>query len=70
MSPSRLEVALLSFDLVSNLSFVSGGRALTDPGGSEVKFDAQGDGLARYTIMNYRRLATGGYDYKVGVFGC
>ena len=39
-----------------------------DPAGSEVKFDARGDGLARYTIMNYRRLpnsANSGYDYKV-----
>ncbi len=38
-----------------------------DPAGSEVKFDAQGDGLARYTIMNYRRLpnSASGYDYKV-----
>ena len=37
--------------------------------GSEVKFDAQGDGLARYTITNYRRLGgssgNNGYDYKV-----
>ena len=36
--------------------------------GSEVKFDAQGDGLARYTITNYRRLggsSNNGYDYKV-----
>ena len=39
----------------------------TDPADSEVKFDARGDGLARYTIMNYRRLpnSANGYDYKV-----
>lgn len=37
----------------------------TDPASSEVKFDSQGDGLARYTIMNYRRLPNGVYDYKV-----
>jgi hypothetical protein len=40
----------------------------SDPAGSEVKFDARGDVLARYTIMNYRRLpnsANNGYDYKV-----
>uniref|UniRef100_A0A0P5YKL2 Metabotropic glutamate receptor n=2 Tax=Daphnia magna TaxID=35525 RepID=A0A0P5YKL2_9CRUS len=58
---------LLSYDggdfytkYLLNVSFL-------DPAGSEVKFDAQGDGLARYTIMNYRRLPNGannGYDYK------
>lgn len=31
-----------------------------------MKFDRQGDGLARYTIMNYRKLPNKtGYDYKV-----
>lgn len=41
-----------------------------DPAGSEVKFDARGDGLARYTIMNYRRLpnSPNGYDYKVKIW--
>ena len=41
---------------------------IADPAGSEVKFDAQGDGLARYTIMNYRRIPNSSvYDYKVRV---
>ncbi|TDG39737.1 hypothetical protein AWZ03_013841 [Drosophila navojoa] len=34
--------------------------------GSEVKFDRQGDGLARYDILNYQRLDnSSGYQYKV-----
>ncbi|ACY70470.1 metabotropic glutamate receptor [Drosophila virilis] len=42
-----------------NVSFV-------DLAGSEVKFDRQGDGLARYDILNYQRLDnSSGYQYKV-----
>ncbi|KAH8391456.1 hypothetical protein KR215_004293, partial [Drosophila sulfurigaster] len=42
-----------------NVSFV-------DLAGSEVKFDRQGDGLARYDILNYQRLDNStGYQYKV-----
>jgi len=37
-----------------------------DLAGSEVKFDRQGDGLARYDILNYQRLEnSSGYQYKV-----
>lgn len=39
---------------------------LKDLAGSEVKFDRQGDGLARYDILNYQRLEnSSGYQYKV-----
>ncbi|XP_039233107.1 metabotropic glutamate receptor isoform X3 [Drosophila yakuba] len=42
-----------------NVSFI-------DLAGSEVKFDRQGDGLARYDILNYQRLEnSSGYQYKV-----
>ncbi|KAM8702763.1 hypothetical protein ACLKA7_005127 [Drosophila subpalustris] len=42
-----------------NVSFI-------DLAGSEVKFDRQGDGLARYDILNYQRLDnSSGYQYKV-----
>ncbi|XP_017155685.1 metabotropic glutamate receptor isoform X1 [Drosophila miranda] len=42
-----------------NVSFI-------DLAGSEVKFDRQGDGLARYDILNYQRLEnSSGYHYKV-----
>ncbi|XP_055922412.1 metabotropic glutamate receptor isoform X1 [Eupeodes corollae] len=42
-----------------NVSFI-------DLAGSEVKFDSQGDGLARYDILNYQRLDNStGYYYKV-----
>ncbi|XP_037729107.1 metabotropic glutamate receptor isoform X3 [Drosophila subpulchrella] len=41
-----------------NVSFI-------DLAGSEVKFDRQGDGLARYDILNYQRLEnSSGYQYK------
>jgi hypothetical protein len=37
--------------------------------GSEVKFDKQGDGLARYDILNYQKLQNStGYHYRVRVF--
>ncbi|XP_059491291.1 metabotropic glutamate receptor isoform X2 [Neocloeon triangulifer] len=40
--------------------------AFTDLANSEVKFDSQGDGLARYDILNYQKLPnTSGYHYKV-----
>lgn len=36
--------------------------------GSQVKFDSQGDGLARYDILNYQKLEnSSGYHYKVFV---
>lgn len=36
--------------------------------GSEVKFDSQGDGLARYDILNLQRNANGhGLHYQVRV---
>lgn len=39
--------------------------------GSEVKFDRQGDGLARYDILNYQRLYnSSGYQYKVAFHLC
>ncbi|XP_023158905.1 metabotropic glutamate receptor-like [Ceratitis capitata] len=42
-----------------NVSFI-------DLTGSVVKFDRQGDGLARYDILNYQRLENStGYQYKV-----
>ncbi|XP_044573571.1 metabotropic glutamate receptor isoform X3 [Drosophila ananassae] len=42
-----------------NVSFI-------DLAGSVVKFDRQGDGLARYDILNYQRLKNStGYQYKV-----
>ncbi|KAH8323927.1 hypothetical protein KR074_003157, partial [Drosophila pseudoananassae] len=42
-----------------NVSFI-------DLAGSVVKFDRQGDGLARYDILNYQRLKnSSGYQYKV-----
>ncbi|XP_037925369.1 metabotropic glutamate receptor isoform X2 [Hermetia illucens] len=42
-----------------NVSFV-------DMAGSQVKFDSQGDGLARYDILNYQKLEnSSGYHYKV-----
>nr|CAA67993.1 metabotropic glutamate receptor [Drosophila melanogaster] len=42
-----------------NVSFI-------DLAGSEVKFDRQGDGLARYDILNYQRQEnSSGYQYKV-----
>ncbi|XP_053967763.1 metabotropic glutamate receptor-like [Anastrepha ludens] len=42
-----------------NVSFI-------DLAGSVVKFDRQGDGLARYDILNYQRLEnSSGYHYKV-----
>ncbi len=38
----------------------------TDMANSTVKFDAKGDGLARYTVYNYQRdAATGKTDYRV-----
>ena len=41
---------------------------LTDLAGSEVKFDRQGDGLARYDILNYQKnVNSSGYHYKVCV---
>lgn len=47
-----------------NLSFF----VLQDLAGSEVKFDRQGDGLARYDILNYQRLYnSSGYQYKVAL---
>lgn len=40
----------------------------TDLAGSEVKFDKQGDGLARYDILNYQKLHNAsGYHYKVNI---
>lgn len=40
---------------------------ITDLAGSEVKFDRQGDGLARYDILNYQKnVNSSGYHYKVG----
>lgn len=50
-----------------NFHSIDSFELIADPAGSEVKFDSRGDGLARYTIMNYRRIAnsTNGYDYKV-----
>ncbi|XP_044742127.1 metabotropic glutamate receptor [Chrysoperla carnea] len=43
-----------------NVSFI-------DLAGSEVKFDRQGDGLARYDILNYQKLANNasGYHYRM-----
>lgn len=39
---------------------------ILDLAGSEVKFDSQGDGLARYDILNYQRVGnTSTYQYKV-----
>lgn len=36
--------------------------------GSEVKFDKQGDGLARYDILNYQKLQNAsGYHYRVSI---
>ncbi|XP_048512295.1 metabotropic glutamate receptor isoform X2 [Athalia rosae] len=42
--------------------------SFTDAAGSEVKFDEHGDGLARYDILNFRKLdpnGTNGYYYRV-----
>ena len=40
-------------------------RPISDIANSTVKFDSKGDGLARYTVYNYRRdAATGETDYK------
>jgi hypothetical protein len=45
--------------------------SVPDLADSEVKFDNQGDGLARYDILNYQKLPnTSGYHYKVGLFLC
>ncbi|XP_051164141.1 metabotropic glutamate receptor [Leptopilina boulardi] len=44
-----------------NVSFI-------DDAGSEVKFDEHGDGLARYEILNFRKMnlsSNNGYHYKV-----
>lgn len=41
---------------------------IADPAGSEVKFDKQGDGLARYDILNYQKLQNAsGHHYRVSV---
>lgn len=41
-------------------------KSLIDLAGSVVKFDRQGDGLARYDILNYQRLKnSSGFQYKV-----
>ena len=38
----------------------------SDMADSSVKFDKNGDGIARYTIYNYqKRLSDGATDYKV-----
>lgn len=43
--------------------------SVPDLANSEVKFDEQGDGLARYDILNYQKLPnTSGYHYKVRLF--
>lgn len=43
--------------------------SMTDIAGSEVKFDRQGDGLARYDILNYQKNANAsGYYYRVNIF--
>ncbi|XP_043238837.1 metabotropic glutamate receptor-like [Amphibalanus amphitrite] len=39
--------------------------SFTDIAGSKVQFDARGDGLARYTIFNFQRVANGQHQYKV-----
>lgn len=40
-----------------------------DLAGSLVKFDSQGDGLARYDILNYQKLNnSSGYHYRVSAF--
>ena len=64
-------IAVSSIKMPTHFFFFFCLNLFLDPAGSEVKFDARGDGLARYTIMNYRRLpnsANNGYDYKVNSF--
>lgn len=49
---------------ITQILFISYDNA--DIAGSEVKFDRQGDGLARYDILNYQKNSNAsGYYYRV-----